>query len=155
MSVVFITGMSGAGKSTALKELERRGFETADTDYGRWCHQVDGELVWDEPKIKALLDQERGGVLYLSGTVSNQGRFYDRFDAVVLLTAPHAVLLQRLRTRTTNNYGKTEAERLEVSHYIRTVEPLLRETATHVVHTEQPMSAVADSLVRIGAERVR
>jgi hypothetical protein len=30
----------------------------------------------------------------VSGTVSNQGRLYDRFDAVVLLSAPADVLLQ-------------------------------------------------------------
>jgi hypothetical protein len=47
--------MSGTGKSTALAELRRRGFEA------------------DVP-------------LYVSGTVSNQGCFYARFDAVVLLS---------------------------------------------------------------------
>jgi len=38
----------------------------------------------------------------MSGTVSNQGRFYDRFDAVVLLHAPANVLLDRISSRTTN-----------------------------------------------------
>ena len=43
--------------------------------------------------------------------VSNEGRFYDRFDAVVLLSALTNVLLRRLETRTTNPYGKTAAQR--------------------------------------------
>jgi hypothetical protein len=40
----------------------------------------------DEERVQELLAEE-GLTLYLSGTVSNQGRFYDRFDAVVLLSA--------------------------------------------------------------------
>jgi len=82
-----VTGMSGAGKSTALRELERQGFQTVDTDYGSWCHEVDGDNVWDEMKMSSLLAGARDDVLYLSGTVANQGQCYDRFDAVVLLTA--------------------------------------------------------------------
>ena len=49
MGTVFVTGMSGAGKSTVLRELHRQGVETVDTDYGSWCHDVDGDYVWDEP----------------------------------------------------------------------------------------------------------
>jgi dephospho-CoA kinase len=31
---ILVTGMSGTGKSTALDELRRRGFEVVDTDEG-------------------------------------------------------------------------------------------------------------------------
>jgi len=47
----------------------------------------------------------------VSGCVSNQGRFYDRFDAVVLLTAPDDVILERITMRTTNEFGKDDVER--------------------------------------------
>jgi dephospho-CoA kinase len=33
----------------------------------------------------------------------NQGRFYDRFDAVVLLSAPAEVILDRIARRTTHD----------------------------------------------------
>lgn len=33
MARVLVTGMSGAGKSTVLDELRRRGLHTVDTDY--------------------------------------------------------------------------------------------------------------------------
>lgn len=36
MTVVFVTGISGTGKSAALAELERRGHRVIDTDYGGW-----------------------------------------------------------------------------------------------------------------------
>ncbi|WP_426226661.1 AAA family ATPase [Pseudarthrobacter sp. DSP2-3-2b1] len=153
MGVVFVTGMSGAGKSTVLGELGRQGCETVDTDYGFWCHDVDGDVVWDEPKISSLLAKERGGVLYLSGTVSNQGRFYDQFDAVVLLSAPHQVLFDRLATRTTNGYGKSPAERAEIGRYLLAVEPLLRESSTHEINTDCSVEEVVAALIKIGAGR--
>jgi dephospho-CoA kinase len=143
--------MSGVGKSTALAELARRGFTTVDTDYGPWIHVVDGEPLWHEPLIDALLDRPRKTPLFVQGTVVNQGRFYDRFDAVVLLSAPTDVLFDRLANRTTNPFGKTAAERQRVIADIAAVEPLLRQSATHEVDTNRPVSDVVDTLVSIAA----
>jgi thymidylate kinase len=86
------------------------------------------------------------GFLFVSGTVSNQARFYPRFDAVVLLTAPPEVLLARVAARDTNDYGKADSERAEIIRYTATVEPLLRAGATAVIDTCAPVDAVADEL---------
>jgi hypothetical protein len=43
--------------------------------------------------------------------VANQGRFYDRFDAVVLLSAPADVILERIEARTTNTFGDETGRR--------------------------------------------
>src|SRR4051794_9571546 len=116
MTVVLVTGMSAVGKSTVLAELERRGHRAVDTDYGGFSTEVpsDGggrEQLWHEDGIEALLDDHAAGTLFLAGCVANQGRFYPRFDAVVLLSVPAEVLLDRLATRHTNNFGKSDAER--------------------------------------------
>jgi shikimate kinase len=62
--------------------------------------------------------------------VSNRGRFYDRFEHVVLLSAPIHVLLDRVRDRTNNPYGKTPEQQAAIEQYLVTVEPLLRAGAT-------------------------
>ncbi|MGZ4381130.1 MAG: hypothetical protein ACXVZ2_05455 [Gaiellaceae bacterium] len=87
----------------------------------------------------------------MSGTVSNQGRFYPQFDAVVLLTAPADVLLSRIEGRTTNDYGKTAEERDLILGHVAEVEPLLRATCTHEVDATQPIEKVVAELVAIGA----
>ena len=87
-AAILVTGISGVGKSTALTELARRGFTTVDTDYGPWIHVVDGEPLWRQLMIDALLDRPRDTPLFVQGSVANQGRFYSRSDAVVLLSAP-------------------------------------------------------------------
>ena len=150
MRRILVTGMSGTGKSSALAELERRGFRTVDTDEPGWTvEDAGGGRWWDEERITQLLAEE-GATLFVSGTVSNQGRFYDRFDAVVLLSAPAEVLLERLEARSTNDYGKSPAERELILTHLREVEPLLRATCTHRIDASRPFERVVDRLVEIG-----
>ncbi|WP_390586105.1 AAA family ATPase [Paenibacillus illinoisensis] len=87
--LILITGMSGTGKSTALAELARKGYRVVDTDYGEWSEHTDSTgWLWNEERITALLTGHNEGALFISGTVSNQGKFYPLFDAIVLLSAP-------------------------------------------------------------------
>jgi hypothetical protein len=144
--------MSGTGKSTALMELEKRGLQVVETDeppWSEWCED-DGGYVWREDLIEGLLASENGPTLYVSGTVSNQGRFYSRFDAVVLLSAPAEVLVGRIKSRTTNDYGKAVEERRLILNHLSEVEPLLRATCTHEIDATQPIPDVVAQLVDIG-----
>jgi broad-specificity NMP kinase len=144
--------MSGTGKSTALMELRRRGFRVVDTDHSGWTEwsDDDGGYVWREDRIAELLSRDEGPTLFVSGTVSNQGRFYARFDAVVLLSAPTEVLLQRLERRTTNDYGKAAEERDLILGHIAEVEPLLRATCTHEIDATVAVDDVVRQLIEIG-----
>ena len=155
MRNVLVTGMSGTGKSTALAELAKRGFRVVETDRAPWSEwsDADGGYVWREELIEELLARDEGATLYVSGTVSNQGRFYPRFDAVVLLSAPLDVLLRRIEQRTTNGYGKSAEERAQIVENIAEVEPLLRATCTHEIDATQPIDAVVSQLVAIGDVR--
>ena len=94
-----------------------------------------------------------GPSLYVSGTVSNQGRFYDRFDAVALLSAPAEVLLSRIQSRTTNAYGKSPEQRELVLRHLADVEPLLRRTCTHELDAAEPLASVVAQLAELGRER--
>ena len=152
MRRVLVTGMSGTGKSSALAALERLGFQVIDTDDPGWTEWSDheGGYVWREDRIADLLARDDGPSLYVSGTVSNQGRFYPRFDAVVLLSAPPDVILTRIANRTTNPYGKTAEQRELIIHHLAEVEPLLRRSCTHEIDATQPLSAVVDQLAELG-----
>src|SRR6476659_11033493 len=113
--------MSGTGKSSALNELGRRAYRVVDTDDPGWREfRADaesndemsrGEWLWVEERIAGLLDSDDGRSLFVQGCVRNQTTFYERFDAIVLLSAPAEVILDRIARRTTNSYGKTAVER--------------------------------------------
>jgi len=142
--------MSATGKSSVLAELARRGFRTVDTDEPGWTvEDAEGGRWWDEERIAQLL-VEGGPTLFVAGTVSNQGRFYDRFDAVVLLSAPADALLHRIAWRSTNDYGKSLEERELILEHVRDVEPRIRATCTHEIDASQPLADVVERFVEIG-----
>jgi shikimate kinase len=150
MSVVLVTGMSGTGKTAALAELARRGHRAVDTDYGGWTEGEPGsERLWHEDRIEALRDQHEESVLFISGCADNQGTFYPRFDAVVLLNAPADVILERIAGRESNPFGKTAAQRDLILNDLANVEPQLRVGATAEIDTCAPLAEVVDELERI------
>lgn len=148
-------------------ELAARGYRAVDGDtdeFSEWAPaeafagaagtpvEAGRDWVWREHRMEALLSDEGGGggdVLFVSGCAPNMGRFLPRFDHVVLLSAPAAVIAERLRTRTNNPYGKDPAETARVLGLIDTVEPLLRRAATHEVVTDAPLETVVTAVLRI------
>jgi broad-specificity NMP kinase len=150
MKRVLITGMSGTGKSTVIQILASRGYKAIDTDWDpAWERETHSEWVWREDKIQKLLDTEDADALFVSACVSNQGKFYDRFDHVVLLRASEDVMVGRLTRRTNNPYGKTAAEVDQVVGYKKTVEPLLRRGATIEIDTAIPLEEVVSRILSI------
>jgi shikimate kinase len=148
---ILVTGMSGTGKSSALQALGDRGHRVVDTDtdeWSRWVTLEDGsrDWVWREEAIEQLLAGHGQGTLYVAGCKTNQGRFYDRFDHVALLSAPLDVLLARIDVRSNNPYGKTPEERELIAHHLETVEPLLRATATLEIDASRPLEQVVREL---------
>lgn len=146
---VLVTGMSGVGKSTTMAELGRRGYAAVDTDNDHWIEIVDGEPLWREARIEELLSRPRETPIFVQGTVANQGRFYDRFDAIVLLSAPVDVLVERIDQRTNNGFGKTAAERARIMADLAEIEPILRDASTHEVNTARPLPEVVRILTDI------
>jgi hypothetical protein len=156
MAKVLVTGMSGTGKSSALADLGLRGYRVVDTDDPGWTEWVavpdevgGGEWLWVEGQMTALLDRDDGPSLFVQGCVRNQRKFYDRFDAVVLLSAPARVIVDRIESRTTNEYGKAPAERDLILHQLETVEPLLRAGCTHELDASRPLDEVVAELIAI------
>jgi shikimate kinase len=131
--------MSGAGKSSVLAAIARRGYKTVDTDYDGW--QLPG-AVWDEDRMNALLAEH--ATIAVSGTAENQGRFYDRFEHVIYLHVPLTVLIERVRTRTNNPYGTKAEQQAEITRYVAEVEPLIRRTATLELDGRLPIPSLAD-----------
>ena len=161
MSRILVTGISGTGKSSVLSELGRQGYRVVDTDdqgwreYRKYPEPIDelhrGEWLWVEERMNSLLDVEHGRSLFVGGGAGNRAKFYDRFDAVVLLSAPTDVILDRVARRTTNDYGKASLERAEILADLAEIEPLLRNSCTHELDTSRPLDAVVADLISIAS----
>jgi shikimate kinase len=161
---VLLTGISGTGKSTAIVELAARGYKAVDADsdeFSEWAEVADDsgvpgtpvepnrDWVWREDRIQELLSTEDAGTLFVSGCAANMGQFLPQFDHVVLLSAPADVIVERLRTRTNNPYGKHPDEVARVLDLMETVEPLLRRAAGHEIDTSVCLDDVVAAVLRL------
>jgi dephospho-CoA kinase len=157
---VLITGNSGTGKSTVIKELAARGYKAVDADYNGVSKLVsipagsdrsglgaEQDWIWREDRIADLLSTEDADVLFLSGTASNQWKFYGQFDHIVLLTAPASVMTERLVRRTNNPYGKDPNDLARALALKETVEPLLRRRADLEIDTSVPVEEVVEKIL--------
>lgn len=163
MQRILLTGMSGTGKSTVIRELAARGYKAVDADcdeFSEWVTFIDAsapgspvesdrDWVWRADRVQALLSTEDADVLFLSGCAPNMGQFLPQFDHVVLLSAPATVIVAHLGTRTNNLYGKQPDEVARVLDLLATVEPLLRRAAGHEVDTSAALDAVVATVLRL------
>ena len=139
--------MSGTGKSTVLAELARRGHEVIDADNDGYAVWKDDDWMLDLEPLRARLEQS--DALFVAATAENQGELYPHFDAVVLLSAPRDVMVDRILTRTNNRFGKGHGELAKILRDLEEVEPLLRGSSTHEIVTTIPVAEVADRLEAI------
>lgn len=159
MTHVLLTGMSGTGKSSLVRELAARGYTAIDADADEWSELVatggsdgvDGtrDLLWREDRIRRLLATTGGDALFVAGCAPNQVKFYPRFDHIVLLTAPAELIAERLATRTNNPYGKRPDELARTLALKNTVEPRLRSVADLEVDTSAPLAEVVSAVLRL------
>lgn len=152
--------MSGTGKSTLIGKLAALGYKAVDTDYDDLSVRavvppgtdagnagLQHEWLWREDRIQRLLSTEDAEVLFVSGCVRNQVRFYPQFDHIVLLSAPADVTVSRLDGRVNNPYGKRPDEVADVLRLKETVEPMLRRAASVEVDTSAPLDHVVDAIL--------
>ena len=118
MPSIFVTGISGAGKSTVREELCRRGLLAYDTDeheIAQWRNKVTGEITpliaevhrtpefllqndWssDPERVRQLAEDDEERTVFLCGSVGNDEEVWHFFDKVFLLSIDEATMRHRL-----------------------------------------------------------
>src|SRR3954462_13189621 len=145
---VLLTGMSGTGKSALVRELRRRGWAAYDADDDGFSEpRAHGGWGWQVDRIEALLASSEDDPLFFAGCSDEQADI--DFDLRILLTAPEAVVVERLRARTGNEWGKAPAQLARIRGEMQTGEPLLRRSANLVVDATLPLSDIADLVLDV------
>lgn len=142
--------MSGNGKSSLIQMFRVNSYKAIDMDEPGWSeYRDDGEWIWNEHHLKEFLNTDKSDVLIIAGCAINQGKFYPQLDQIILLSAPANVLLERLKNRTNNSYGKRSEEINNILDDLENIEPLLRQGATHEISTATSLEDVYNKILSL------
>ena len=172
MSLVWVTGSAGVGKSTVCALLKSRNKLAADADWDGFNHWVDratGEVKVDPPypvpagwlerfawkidrsEVQRLALRASDSTAFLCGSVENEVEVWDLFDLVVCLVADNDTIRQRLQTRTTNSFGKHPEELAAALEWNTTSEAIYRRLGAIIIDGRRPPSEIADEILATAA----
>jgi hypothetical protein len=168
VSLVWVTGNAGVGKSTVCELLKHRGHAAVDADwegYNYWVDRTSGQIVASPPyptpsgwldhfgwkiaraKVEALAARTSGTTVFLCGYVENEDDVRDLFDLVVCLVVDEETLTRRLVSRTTNAFGSQPEELAAALEANETAESVYRRSGASIIDATQPVALVADAVL--------
>lgn len=165
-SLVYVTGVPGAGKSSIRRELRRLGYPAFGTDEDgiaaffdvEGCQVHQGDVVdsgeWRSahslrilPSRLDELAEAVGGRIFVCGSAANEADVWDRFAAVVALVVDESTVHRRLDQRVGNNFGKSADERSKVLSWLHGYAENFRSYGAIIIDATRPIDEVADAVL--------
>lgn len=175
MPLIYITGVSGAGKTTVSHELVARGFESYDIEEDNlvewrntetdekasFPHQFKDEKLHDWYRthmpyldlgrvglLKAMVE-ETDKLVYLCGSAYGEDDAYHYFDVVIALAANLDTLKKRIVDRRHSIYGKDADEMRYIERWYTKAEADYAKRGTLRVDTTQPLPNVIATILEM------
>jgi hypothetical protein len=168
VSLIWVTGNSGVGKSTICEALKRQGHDAVDADwegYNHWVDRTSGQIVTDPPypaprgwlhqfgwkidraQVETLAARAAAKTVFLCGSVENEDEVRDLFDVMICLVVDHETVRRRLASRTTNAFGAHPEELAAALQGNDTVESTYRLLGATIIDGTQPLDVVAEAVL--------
>lgn len=168
MTLVWVTGSAGVGKSTVCEFLKGREELAVDADwegYNHWVERASGKVVTDPPnplpagwmeqfawrigrlEVEALVTRTQDKTAFLFGSVENEVDVWDLFDLVVCLVADNETIRHRLLARTTNAFGKHPEQLAATLGWNDAAEAMYRRLGATIIDGRLPPSEIADVIL--------
>jgi gluconate kinase len=156
----LIEGVSGTGKTSVCRELQRRGYDAVngDTDLAYQGDPATGapldghtheHHLWNVEKVRALAADTSVDATFFCGGSRNFPQFIELFDSVFVLDVDRDTLGHRLDARDVDEWGGKPAERELIERLHRTGEDLPRNGIA--IDATAPLSRVVDEILRHSA----
>lgn len=168
MSLIYITGIAGAGKSAVCDELVRRGYEAheADNTLSNFYVNATGEIAssttpaertaeWREhhswqmskDKLLALKKTAASKPVFVCGVAANEEEYLDVFDKIFALTVDTETLVHRITTRDIGDFGKSEHEMKSLLEWQNMTEDGYKKIGAQVIDATRPLATVVDEII--------
>ena len=153
----LVEGVSGTGKTSVCRELNRRGYRAINGDT-ELAYQGDPETgaavdtavhehhLWDVGRVRTLLADQQEKVTFFCGGSRNFSKFIDLFDGVFVLDIDLDTLHRRLDQRGSDEWGSHPSERDLIVRLHRSKEDIPGSGV--VIDATQPLADVVDEILR-------
>jgi len=171
MSLYFVTGIAGTGKSSLCEELKSRGYEAYDTDddgFSKWQHRETDYVhpkssvkskdrteeflknhAWNIPRqeVESLAKRAADKPIFLCGVADNVSDLSALFNNVFALSIDKKTLKHRLQTRTNNDWGKQAHELQSTLDQHSLSAAYYEKNGYIIIDANQPVATIADKLL--------
>jgi dephospho-CoA kinase len=167
---IFVTGISGTGKTTIANKLKDKDFNIIDIDYVpnlcAWVNLKTGEksmlrntespnnkfidehdYICDTKQLQEMMKDKE--TVFVFGSVGDNSSLLHLFDKTILLQCKPETLVERLKNRDTNDMGKKEEVQQRMLEWKKVFDALMIESGAIVVDTEKPVEKVVDEIIKI------
>jgi thymidylate kinase len=172
MSLIYITGISGSGKSEVLKELKARGYEAYGTDedeisafYDNDTNEIlinppaeaeertpewRSQYTWkmDRNRVEKLSKKANNKNIFLCGVAANENEIWDLFSKALALVIDEKTLKHRIDSRTNNNFGKVPHELESILEWQRSANDNYRKFDMAMIDATKPVQNVVDEILK-------
>ncbi len=153
----LVEGVSGTGKTSVCRELQRRGYVAinGDTELAYQGDPDTGEPlavaahehhIWDVDRVRALIANQTEDMTFFCGGSRNFSTFVGLFDGVFVLQIDVDTLNRRLDDRPEDEWGGRAAERELIVRLHRTQEDVPGHAT--VIDATAPLGNVVDEILR-------
>jgi broad-specificity NMP kinase len=169
MSLIYVTGAPGAGKTTLQNELKRRGYDARDLDnpaFGGPHNKQSGERVtippadqrtpaWFEAHewriyhkaFDELKTAAKDNDIIICGVAASDGEILHVFDKIIYLKLDDRSLTERLKSRADNDYGKNDFELQEILNRKHGLDTKYASADVTVINAEKTLTEVVDDIL--------
>lgn len=164
---MYITGISGTGKSTLVKEFRKLGKVVIEIDdYSRWHHkesghQVHGILEFNKEflnthewltnidELKETFDKTRDKDIFVFGLVGKLKENLNLFDKIILLTCSTETAFKRIDQRNDNDFGKNNDTKEWIKSWKDDFEKEWTDLGAIPVSVEDSIEVVTQNILKI------
>ena len=158
---IFITGRQGTGKSSVIRELQKRGYTAYNTDEmdgvtqlqeratGKPIPWPEGQIDWDaiawnwQPtEIEKLLASD--DVVFMGAVTTNQGDFYKKFDKIYALIVPADTHAEYIHSHE-HGYTQEDVDRI-VAHAYK--QQKYMDAGAVPIRNDRPIEQTVDEILR-------
>jgi gluconate kinase len=153
----LIEGVSGTGKTSVCKELQRRGYQAINGDT-ELAYQGDPETgdpvegrthehhMWHVDRVEAMVASNDTATTFFCGGSRNFSDFISLFDDVFVLEVDLDTLNRRLDERADDDWGRRQTERQLIARLHQTREDIPKNGI--VIDATAPVAHVVDEILR-------